>query len=346
MNWSLETNQYELLLRIATALWRFWWTHGYWREGIQWLERGLAGSGNSVTTVRAKALTRMGWMLHKIGDNTHGIASLEQGVELWRQIGDPAGLALALSNLGAIMSAQDKTTQAISMLEEALNIRRELSNQQGLYATLMNLGLAVHRQGEVKRAIDLFEESLRLARAAKDDYSMSITLINLGDALTSQGDYEHAEDCFAEAEMVYQNLGDRTGIADARRGRGRIQLKLGNYDQAFDHLSNACSVFHELDVQPLTLVTVEGLAFVSQKKKDPIKATRLLSACEELRKQKKLVRIPSHQADCDMYLASIRVVLDETVYTTAWDEGSHMTLDHVVAYAIQRGHEPDLDQLD
>jgi hypothetical protein len=47
-----------------------------------------------------------------------------------------------------------------------------------------------------------------------------------------------------------------------------------------------------------------------------------------------------------MYLTNIRVVLDETVYTTAWDEGSQMTLDHAVAYAIQRGHEPDLDQLD
>jgi len=37
-----------------------------------------------------------------------------------------------------------------------------------------------------------------------------------------------------------------------------------------------------------------------------------------------------------MYLANIRIVLDEIVYTTAWDKGSWMSLDLAGALAIQR----------
>jgi tetratricopeptide (TPR) repeat protein len=191
MNWALENEHYACALRIATGLWRFWWTHGYWREGIHWLEHGLAGPEPSTGAVRAKALTRMGWMLHKVGDTPRAITSLQEAVTLWRQVDDRVGLALALSNLGGVLISTD-TSKAISMLEEALKIRQSLNDQLGVDATLMNLGLAVQKQGNSERAIELFTESLRLARAVKDNYSMGVTLVNLGDAQTNQGHYDLA----------------------------------------------------------------------------------------------------------------------------------------------------------
>ena len=335
MSWALENGNHACALRIATGLWRFWWTHGSWQEGIQWMEHGLASSEPCPEEIRAKALTRMGWMLDKVGDNPYAIASLQEAEDLWRQIDDQAGLALALSNLGAIMLLVDPD-KGIIKLEEALSIRRTLSDQRGVYATLMNLGLAVEHQGNRKRAVELFSESLEKARQVKDEYSMVITLINLGDTHTTMENYEQADQCFIEAEQIYLNLGNRAGLADVMRGRGRIALKLGDHAQALDLFSEACRIAYDANQTSLTLVVLEGIAFAAQKLGDSEQAACLLSVCNTLRERKKLYRIPSHQADYDAYINSSHAVLGEAMFAKACAQGSSMTLDQAVAYAIKR----------
>jgi predicted ATPase len=337
MDWALDKKQYACELRIATGLWRFWWTHGYWREGIHWIELGLAGNGSVPGEVKAKALTRMGWMLNKVGYSTRGIESLKEAVALWRQLDDQAGLALALSNLGGVMVSFD-SSQAITVLEEALKIRKGLSNQPGVYATMMNLGIALVKQGKEDRAIDLFVESLLRAREVNDDYSKGVTLINLGDAYINKGNLEEAEACFNEAEGIYENLGDRSGLADVKRGRGRIALQRGESTRALELLSEACSMAFEMEIISQTLVSIEGIAFVAEKLHEPIKATRLLSACTAIRNEINLNRIPSHEADCNAYMDGLQRLLDVPAFTRAKDEGSKMTLDQAVTYALEQGN--------
>jgi predicted ATPase len=335
MDWALARKLYTCELHIATGMWRFWWTHGYWREGIHWIELGLAGDGSVPGEVRAKALTRMGWMLNKVGYATRGIESLKEAVALWRELGDQAGLALALSNLGGVMVTYD-SSQAITILEEALKIRKGLSKQPGVYATMMNLGIALVKEGQEERAIELFVESLVRAREVNDDYSKGVTLINLGDAYTNRGNYEGAEACFTEAEIIYENLGDRSGMADVLRGRGRIALLKGEPTQALGLLSKACSMAFEMEIISQTLVIIEGIAFVDEKLNHPVKATKLLHACTAIRNQINLARIPTHEADCEACMNRLQGLLDETAFAYAKDEGIKMNLEQAVAYALGR----------
>jgi predicted ATPase len=333
MSWALKKTQYACELRIATGLWRFWWTHGYLREGIQWLQQGLARLEPNPSDVRARALTRLGWMLNKVGDAPNGLANLQEAVNLWRQNGNQSGLAQALSNLGGIMLPHD-VAQASALLEEALAIRQELSDKHGVHATLMNLGLAMYWQGNTERMIELFSESLRMAQDLKDNYSKAITLLNLGDAYIYRGEYQRAEDCFAEAEEVYKNLGDRAGLAEISRSRGSIALRMGDNILALNLFTEALRVASDTDIMSLTLVSLEGIAFVAQKTNDPIKALHLLSACETLRQKLKLVRIASHQAEYETYLFNLRRSLKNGAYEEAWDDGSKFTLDQAVDYAM------------
>ncbi len=334
MSWALENGRYACELRIATGLWRFWWTHGRLREGVGWLQQGLASLAPGEDEVRAKALTRLGWMVNKIGDPLNSLEILQQAVELWRQINNPAGLAQALSNLGGIMLPHD-TSQATTLLEEALQIRREINDRRGTHATLMNLGLAMFWQGNIPRMIDLFKESLAMSKEVKDDYSTGVTLINLGDAYANLGEYQQAEDYFAEAEQVYQLMDDKVGLSEVSRGRGNIALKMGDPDLALKLFSDALQSSFDTGVLSITLVTLEGIAFTAQKMNDPFKAARLLSACDTIRAKMKLRRIGYHQADCDDYLATIRSLLDSAQFASAWDEGSRLSIDDAVAYAIE-----------
>ncbi|HEX6608320.1 MAG TPA: AAA family ATPase, partial [Chloroflexia bacterium] len=42
LRWALDTGAVGVALRLAGALWLFWWTHVHYREGRQWLEAVLA----------------------------------------------------------------------------------------------------------------------------------------------------------------------------------------------------------------------------------------------------------------------------------------------------------------
>jgi len=64
LRWTRESGEIETGLRLAGALWRFWYTRGYQREGRGWLEGLLAlaatGPGAPSKAARAKAFNAAG----------------------------------------------------------------------------------------------------------------------------------------------------------------------------------------------------------------------------------------------------------------------------------------------
>jgi tetratricopeptide (TPR) repeat protein len=317
------------------ALWMFWWTRGYRREGLQWLEKGLAGTGSVTHAVRAKALNRAGFLTRDLGDYARAVVMLEESLALWRQIDDQAGIALSLDKLGTTVMRQGDYAGATAMLEEALKLRRQLGDQHGTYATLNNLGLAASWQGHNQRAIELYSESLALARAADDDHTLGIILTNLGEVYAHQGDCERAEACYAEAESIYTSLGNRAGEADVIRNRGVLALKQGDAARAFNLLAETILAFQEMDDMEYTILAIEGLAGVAQEQHRSDRAARLLSASESLRKVIGVARTPVDQLDYDACLTGVRSQLDEVTLAMAWADGGAMAFEQAVAYALE-----------
>jgi predicted ATPase len=336
MDWLLEHDQSELALRIGMALWIFWWTRGYRREGLQWLEKGLASTGSVTEAVRAKALNRAGFLTRDLGDYARAVVMLQESLALWRQIDDQAGIALSLDNLGTTVMRQGDYAGATVMLEEALDLRRRLSDQHGTYATLHNLGLVASWQGSNERAIELYGESLALARVAQDDHNLGIILTNLGEQYSHQGDCERAEACYAEAASIYQRLGNRAGEADVMRNRGVIALKQSDYTRASDLLVETILAFQEMDDRENTIWAIEALAAVAKEQHLSDRAARLLGASDSLRQTVGVARAHIDQVDFDACLASVRGQLGEGAFGVAWAEGSRMTFEQTVAYAVDR----------
>jgi predicted ATPase/Tfp pilus assembly protein PilF len=334
MGWALEQSQNELALRIAMALSKFWWTRGYRREGLQWLEEGLAGAGSLPPAVRAKALNRAGFLRRDLGDYDGAVEMLLDSLALWWDIGDQAGIAFSLDKLGTTVMRQGDYTTATAMLELALKLRRQSGDQHGAYATLKNLGLAASWQGHDERAIELYGEALALARAVDDDHTLGIILTNLGEVYAHQSDCDRAEACYAEAEAIYTRLGNRAGVADVTRNRGVLALKQHDYARAFDLLAQTIAAFQEMDDMEYTIMAMEGLAAVAQEQHRCDRAARLLSASESLRKAIGVARTPVDQQDYDACLTSARSQLDDAAFTAAWAEGSMTAFEQAVAYAV------------
>jgi len=334
MEWGLEGGGREVTLRIASALWLFWWEHGYWREGIEWLDRGWAGGGPMPGKVEAKALTRTGWLAHGVGKNARAAEILRESVDLWRRIGDEAGAALALSNLGAVLLCQGDYAESIARLEEALHLRRRQGVAISICATLINLGLAEAYQSHNERAAALLSEALAVARAAGPDDHVGLILLNLAELHLDQGEYDRVEACLQEAEPIYGRYGGRAGQVFIARHRGVLAWKRGDQARATLLLRESLRGFSDLGGCEYGIINLEVLTAVALEQGDPQRAARLAGASEGLRGFLSIPRQPRYQGMFDDCVARARSELGDEACAAAWAAGSAMNFEQAVTYAL------------
>ena len=103
--WALDAGQAERALRLATALRFFWETRGHFAEAGRWLNEALAQEADVDPAVRAKALTTAGTIAFRTGDVETARERYEQGLVIWRELGDEQGIARCLSDIGTVAAA-------------------------------------------------------------------------------------------------------------------------------------------------------------------------------------------------------------------------------------------------
>ena len=340
MDWTLKQDQPDIALRIASSLFPFWDGLGPWREGLRWLERGLAGTGFIPDTVRAKALGQTGWLTTHLDDYPRAIALLQESLALWRTTGDRLGIAKALNNLGLVVMYRGDYTRAIATLKESLDLWRQMSDPSRIYITLMNLGMATINLGLPKEAEEYHLEALEEARKAGDEAMIGMTLANLGEVYAAQGEYERADESYGQAEEILQRLGDRARAAILGSNRAIAALKQGDHNRAYDFLTGSLRTLLDMDQKDFAIGCLERLAILAQEERDPVRAVRLLSAGESLRKAIGVVRWAVDQKDYDTCLSVLQDELDPAAFTEALAAGSALSFDQAVAYALEPAGRP------
>ncbi len=98
---SAEIRAIDVSLRLAAALCPFWEWQGYMIEGRNWLKEALElplqdHVGRTTLAARAKALSGLAHLYSLQNEQSSSVAVAEESIALWRQLDDPAGLAMAL----------------------------------------------------------------------------------------------------------------------------------------------------------------------------------------------------------------------------------------------------------
>ncbi len=160
--------QAEQALRFCTALSWFWNIHGYHREGQTFLEQALALRESVSVSVKAKALytaADLAFILDNL-ERTERLAS--ESLDLFRELGDKAGIAGALWHLGSSAWAKAQFTPAWHQLEEVAALYLEMGENWERGRCLTQLARISTVQGEYEQAQELLEQSLGIYRAFGD----------------------------------------------------------------------------------------------------------------------------------------------------------------------------------
>jgi ATP/maltotriose-dependent transcriptional regulator MalT len=295
LHWLLEREEIELALRLAGALWWFWMVRGHLREGRQWLEKALAKSEGCTTSVRAKALSRMGMLAYAQGDFQQAEISYQQAFQLFQELGNKERAAVVLYRQGLVALMKGNHALATMLGEEALRTFKALNYKEGIPYTLLLLAYVASTQNEYDRARMLVEESLALFREAGDKWGMAYTLSHFAHIVFAQGNYAYAHTLVDESLALSKELDFRGGIASC----------------------------------------LEVLAEIVAAQEQKTWAVRLWGAAEALREIIGGPQLSLERSSYEGMMATIRSELGEKVFAAAWAEGRAMTAEQVLSVQAQ-----------
>jgi tetratricopeptide (TPR) repeat protein len=294
IEWSMDSDQPRLGLRISAVAWRFWQQRGHLAEGRLLLERLLAAPRASSDPVSfAQGLTAYGGIAYWQGDHATARSSYEKALGLQLSAGDEASIAMAEYNLGWMLAFARDTAAALELLERSAGRYRALGDERGGLIAAEGLALTTMLAGDLARARDIAASVVANAR----------------------------------------RLGMRFHQADSLSLLAAVHLALGDAANARRALVESIAVFKgivDLSTRPHLLEVAAGLAVTEER---PADAARLLGAIAGLHERGERFFLPSQVGSLSDPEPSARAQLSHDEFEVAFEEGKRWPVETALEHA-------------
>ncbi|MDI9919001.1 protein kinase [Rhodococcus sp. IEGM 1379] len=187
-------------MRIAAALYAFWYIGGRITEGRNWLDRTLAHSDGGYSRDRAKAVYSAGMLAAGQADLPAATARVAELSLLATQTADPeiATWLAVVDGFTALIS--DDADHAVARLEEARELVRGGGDPVVRMDSSLMLGWAYQLRGDFRRAVACHEQTLAYADSHGGETTFrSWVLWAMGTAVWRQGELDRATDLLKES---------------------------------------------------------------------------------------------------------------------------------------------------
>lgn len=242
IEWGMEKADVARVLRLTSAMWRFWQARGHLHEAASRLSDALQ-LGEADPALRAKAMEALGGVCWWRGEIEEATDAYAIALEIQEDLGDPAEIANAKYNYGLAKATMDNSIEeAEHYLKPALEIYEEIGDANG--------------QANVRWG--------------------------LGQANYVIGNYEIAETHMAEAAKGYRLAGNEFGLGWALHEMAMLEYRRERYQAAWSYFESVLELFgRSNDVSGIALASY-GVAGVAYQSGDRMRAYRLYGAMEKL----------------------------------------------------------------
>jgi len=161
-----------------------------------------------------------------------------QAIAIFQQLNNRKNEADALMSLGNVYEALSRYEQAMVYYDQARQIYQKLNDRNGVSEAFMALGTASESLSQYEKAIKYHEQSLAIARTVKNRLNEGRALGSLGTAYLGLGDYETTIKYHKQSLAIKQETNDRFG-------EGRILSDMGTAYLALGDTQTAISLHHD-----------------------------------------------------------------------------------------------------
>jgi len=306
LDWATAEPEPALAVRLSYALWRFWQQRGYLNEARVRFDAMAAMAWELGPEDRARFAEAFGGVAYWQSDQPTAARWYDEELAVRRELGDMAGTANALYNRAYadmifIMNraaSQELLASSRAMLEEALELYRELHDTSGEGNVVWGLGSYSYFTADAVSAETWFRRALDLHRAAGNRTMEAWSLHMLALAALGQRRVDDARETARHAMRQFYEVGDISGV---------------------------------------TLV-LDDLAIIALAEGDADRGGRLWGAARHLQVTTGTALADYVRRSWDLFeTATPSEVLSPDDLAARAAEGAAMSLDEVVAYAVDAG---------
>ena len=145
-------------------------------------------------------------------------------------------------------------------LKRVLAVRRELDDQAGIAGCLQNLSILAFLDENYPKAKMLRKECLVICRNIGFTWGIASTLKHLGDVEKALGNLPDAKKHYTESLSISEQIEDRRSMAFTFNSLGGLALLQCELEQAADYYQIAFQTAMEIEVIPLAIDILMGIA--------------------------------------------------------------------------------------
>ena len=354
LEWLTNTGNVKWGLRLGTALHLYWKDHASAAEGRSrlWALLNLPSAAtddredaktskkkNAAKKLRAEALVAIAGSAMEQADFPFAQKVQEEALSIYREVGDPAGVAVVWNHLAVVFSNLGDFASARSAVMETIRIWQEAGDLASVAHATSNLGDLARAEGDYRAALSLHQESMAIFRRLGDRANMAWSLDHQGDVALEQGDSAKATSLYEQALEIFRDLGDKAGVARALTDLGNLACNEGAHDEALRLYAETLALFSELRETRDITRALEGIACACADAGNWERALRLAGAAVTLRQNLGTPMPPFAKAQMDRRLEAARKRLASSEAAKAWMEGARMSPQAAVDYALAKNPE-------
>jgi len=165
-----------------------------------------------------------------------------RALDIAKQMGNPAALAIAYNNVGSIYHDEGDLTKALDNYIKSL----EFDEPKQMGTTLNNIGGIYMNQRNYSKALEYYIRSLELNRQTGDQGSVALALSKIGGLYREQEDYPNSLDYYSQSLAIYEHIDHQIGIAETYSNIGVLYQNQREYSKALDYHKKSLTLFEQL----------------------------------------------------------------------------------------------------
>ncbi|MBP6681384.1 MAG: DUF4062 domain-containing protein [Saprospiraceae bacterium] len=299
MNYLLQKKDLQKITEMAWNLWLFWWINAHTKEGYTWLK--------SV------------WEFYKDSDKSF----------------DDHTFALLATNVGTMSFLQRDLKLFNESIVKHLDLIRKQNDDELIATASLITGVVKTIVHDYEGADYMLRISLERYKKIKLTTGISLALSALGRNLIYNGNKsEEAKKYYKESMELAKQDQNEISVIICLSGFALCEVMLKNSD-AKNYLRESLLMSQSIHFYEALAWSLEIWALVSINEGKLVHAVTLMGAVDHLRSTTQLpVWDDLHAVILDAN-NQLHTMMEPEIFEKAWNEGTAMTLDGMVAYAME-----------
>ena len=283
LEWSLKREEKAPALELLLKVLMYWQQHCNTAEARLWLNRALDEWDGSADVLHAK-LFRRAATFATIEDDYDAARELTQRAsDLFRRLGDRAGLAEALHNLAVIEQRSGSEETALRLYREALKIFEETQHEIGTITASYNIALVNKQRGELEEAKTYLQRGMALCEGPQHADRLGTFRMLRGEIAMLEGQFDEAQASLLKALEIKRALHDRHDEVETLCYLAVFEIRQEHWNEARSHAAQALSLARELEVPSLFIACFELTCALLLQARDVARAREVMAVAKAMR---------------------------------------------------------------